>query len=81
MLSVQKHGDQIELSVADDGVGKKEDSSAKVLERRGSDYVTIFVRQLGGAIVPSESNDSGTIVRIRLPLLLVPPGSAERVAA
>jgi two-component sensor histidine kinase len=80
-LSVKKDADQIELIVADDGVGKKEGTSAKVLEKRGSDYVAIFVRQLGGTIVPTESHGSGTIVRIRLPLLLVPPGGAERVAA
>jgi hypothetical protein len=54
---------------------------AKIPEKRGSDYVAIFVRQLGGTIVPSEPEGTGTIVKIRLPLLLVPPGSAERVAA
>ena len=81
MLSVEKIGDQIELIVADDGVGMKDEGSAKVPEKRGSDYVAIFVRQLGGTITPSGSQGSGTIVRIRLPLLLVPPGGAERVAA
>ena len=54
----------------------KDKGSAKVPEKRGSDYVAIFVRQLGGTIVPSESEGPGTIVRIRLPLLLVPPGGA-----
>src|ERR1700674_880051 len=81
MLSVEKIGDQIELIVADDGVGMKNDGAAKVPEKRGSDYVAIFVRQLGGTIAPSESEGTGTVVRIRLPLLLVPPGGAERVAA
>jgi len=81
MLSVVKVGDQIELTVADDGVGMKDRGSAKVPEKRGSDYVAIFVRQLGGTIAPSESEGTGTTVRIRLPLLLVPPGGAERVAA
>ena len=82
-LSVEKVGDQIELIVADDGVGMndKDKDSAKVPEKRGSDYVAIFVRQLGGTIAPSGSEGTGTIVRIRLPLLLVPPGGAERVAA
>jgi hypothetical protein len=43
--------------------------------------VAIFVRQLGGTIATSGSEGNGTIVRIRLPLLLVPPGGAEQVAA
>jgi two-component sensor histidine kinase len=81
MLSVEKVGNQIELIVADDGAGMKHKDSAKVPEKRGSDYVAIFVRQLGGTIAPSVSEGTGTIVRIRLPLLLVPPGGAERVAA
>ena len=81
VLSVKQVGDQIELTVADDGVGMKDKDSAKIPEKRGSDYVAIFVRQLGGTIAPSVSEGTGTIVRIRLPLLLVPPGGAERVAA
>jgi PAS domain S-box-containing protein len=82
MLCVEQVGDQIELVVADDGVGiMKDKGSAKVPEKRGSDYLAIFVRQLGGTIVPSEQEATGTTVRIRLPLLLVPPGGADRVAA
>ena len=81
MLCVEQVGDQIELTVADDGVGMKDKDSAKVPEKRGSDYVAIFVRQLGGTIVPSESEGTGTTVRIRLPLLLVPPVGLGRVAA
>src|SRR5271155_4845368 len=80
-LGVEKVGDQIELIVADDGVGMKNKDLAKVPEKRGSDYVAIFVRQLGGTIALSASEGTGTIVRIRLPLLLVPPRGAERVAA
>jgi PAS domain S-box-containing protein len=74
MLSVEEIGDQIELIVADDGVGMKDAGVAKVPEKRGSDYVAIFVRQLGGTIATSGSEGTGTVVRIRLPLLLVPPG-------
>jgi two-component sensor histidine kinase len=81
VLSVEQVADQIELTVADNGVGMKDKDSAKVPEKRGADYVAIFVRQLGGTIVPPESEGTGTIVRIRLPLLLIPPGYAERVAA
>jgi two-component sensor histidine kinase len=75
MLCVEQVGDQIELVVADDGVGMKDKDSAKGPEKRGSDYVAIFVRQLGGMIVPSQSEGAGTIVRILLPLLLVVRGS------
>ena len=80
-LSVEKVGDQIELIVADDGVGMKDKDSGKVPGKRGADYVAIFVRQLGGTIAPSGSEGDGTIVRIRLPLLLVPPVGAGREAA
>jgi PAS domain S-box-containing protein len=81
VLSVQRVGDQIELAVADDGVGMKEKDQAKIAEKRGSDYVTIFVRQLGGTIVPSVAEGTGTTVRIRLPFLLAPTGGTERAAA
>jgi PAS domain S-box-containing protein len=81
VLSVEQAGDQIELTVADDGVGMKNVDSAKTPEKRGSDYVAIFVRQLGGTILPSVSEGTGTTVRIRLPLLLIPPGGVERAAA
>jgi two-component sensor histidine kinase len=81
ILSVEQVGDQIELTVADDGVGMKGKGSAKVLEKRGSDYVAIFVRQLRGTIIVSESKETGTIIRIRLPSLLVPSGGAEPLAA
>ena len=81
VLSVEQAGDQIELTVADDGVGMKNEDSAKTPEKRGSDYVAIFVRQLGGTILPSMSEGTGTTVRIRLPLLLIPPGGVERAAA
>jgi two-component sensor histidine kinase len=81
LLRVEQAGDQIELTVLDDGIGMKEKDEAKIAEKRGSDYVAIFVRQLGGSIVASNPEETGTTVRIRLPLLLVPPGGAERVAA
>ena len=78
-------GDQIELAVADDGIGMKEKDLTKILEKRGSDYVAIFVRQLGGTIITSGaapgSQGSGTVVKVRLPLLLIPSGGTERVAA
>src|SRR5665213_392741 len=77
VLCVEQVGDQIELTVVDDGVGMKnkdkdkDKDPAKLLEKRGADYVAIFVRQLGGTIVPPEPQETGTTVRILLPLLLV----------
>jgi PAS domain S-box-containing protein len=80
-LVVEQLGDQIELVVADDGIGMKNGDLAKSAEKRGSNYVAIFVRQLGGTIVPSEQEATGTTVRVRLPLLLVPSGGTEPLAA
>jgi signal transduction histidine kinase len=70
LLSVEQIGDGIELVVADDGIGMKD--TPAVPEKRGSDYVAIFVRQLGGTLSRSGALGSGTTVRVRLPLLLVP---------
>ena len=74
MLSVERIGDEIELTVADDGVGMKEKTLAKLPEKRGSDYVAIFVRQLHGTLSASGVETSGTAIKVRLPLLLVPAG-------
>lgn len=68
-LSAKRVGEEIELVVADDGVGMKEKLTPKVSEKRGSDYVAIFVRQLGGVILPTPTNGEGTTITIRLPLL------------
>ena len=69
LLSVEQLGDQIELTVADNGVGIKSKAAAAIPEKHGSDYVAIFVRQLGGTIAMSPSEGTGTTVRVRLPLL------------
>lgn len=81
VLSAEKVGDQIELTVSDDGVGMKDNDSAMIPEKRGSDYVAIFVRQLGGTLTVSGSEGMGTVVKIRLPLLLAPPEGAKPLAA
>ena len=80
VLSVERVGDQIELAVADDGVGMPEKDPAKTAEKRGSDYVAIFVRQLGGTLVPSIAKEAGTTIRVRLPHLLAPPGNVGLAA-
>jgi two-component sensor histidine kinase len=71
-LSLKQIGGQIELTVADDGVGVKNEESEQTIRTHGADYVDVFVRQLGGTIAISGSEGAGTIVRIRLPLLAVP---------
>ncbi len=81
VLGLEQVGDQIELTVADDGVGMTHKAVAKIPENRGVDYVAIFVRQLGGVITPPASQGTGTTVRVRFPFLLLPPEDAERAAA
>jgi PAS domain S-box-containing protein len=81
VLNVQRVGTQIELAVIDDGIGMKEREPTIAPEKRGSDYVAIFVRQLGGTIVPAVAEKSGTAVRVLLPFLLAPPESSEPLAA
>ncbi len=72
LLSVQRIGDQIELTVADNGVGMKDKLSVQISEKHGSDYVAIFVRQIGGTIAVSKAEGTGTVVKVQLPLLVAP---------
>ena len=72
VLSVKEIGEQMELTVADDGVGMKNKVPAKTSGKHGADYVAIFVRQLGGTMTVSGSEGSGTTIRIRFPLLVGP---------
>jgi two-component sensor histidine kinase len=80
-LNVRKAAGHIELVVADDGIGMINRSVAKVPEKRGSDYVAIFVRQLGGAMDMAQPEEPGTRVRIRLPYLVAPLADADCAAA
>jgi chemotaxis protein histidine kinase CheA len=43
--------------------------SAQISGQHGSDYVAIFVRQVGGTIAVSSAQGTGTAVRARFPLL------------
>jgi two-component sensor histidine kinase len=70
MLSVRQEGNQLELIVADDGIGMAS-ARASIAGRHGSDYVDIFVRQLGGTMTVSGAPGAGTTVRIVFPLLRV----------
>lgn len=81
VLSAERIDDDIELAVADDGVGMENKVAPKVPEKRGADYVSIFVRQLGGVIDISSSDVSGTTVKIRLPALTNPSDDTEPLAA
>ena len=74
VVRVKRLGDQIELAVADNGIGMKDKDLAKAQRQHGADYVAIFVRQLAATIAVSGSEEAGTIVRIRLPLRATPPG-------
>jgi two-component sensor histidine kinase len=68
LLSLEQVDGQIELTVADDGIGMKPKYAAQISERHGSDYVAIFVRQIGGTIDVARAEGTGTIVRVRSPL-------------
>jgi PAS domain S-box-containing protein len=81
LLCVEKIGDEAELVVSDDGIGMTDKAVLVVPEKRGSDYVAIFVRQLGGTLTRSSPEGRGTTIRIRLPLLLLPAGDAAPLAA
>jgi PAS domain S-box-containing protein len=74
VLSVRQVGMEMELTVSDDGIGMKDQDVPKSPEKRGADYVAIFVRQLGGSIVSSGAAEGGTMVRMRFPALYASVG-------
>jgi two-component sensor histidine kinase len=67
-LSIARVDDQIELIVADDGIGIVAKAPASEAGWHGSDYVAIFVRQLGGIMTVAGSADTGTVIRVLFPL-------------
>lgn len=71
-LAVRRVGDEIELSVKDDGIGMAASDQGSAPGKHGSDYVAIFVRQLRGTLTRSGVENVGTKVSIRLPLSFDP---------
>ncbi len=67
-LSARRQGDWMELTVADDGVGLKFPPTTDQPQGRGSNYVGIFIRQLGGELTVDSPAEAGATVVIRLPL-------------
>lgn len=67
-LAVRRVENEVELTVADDGIGMADQGKASKPGKHGSDYVAIFVRQLRGALVLSGTPSVGTTVTIRFPL-------------
>ena len=72
LMSAVTRGADVELTIADNGIGIPQTYAVKSPEKRGGDYVAIFVRQLGGVIVPAEADTAGTTVTIRFPLHVAP---------
>ncbi|MEQ1782676.1 MAG: PAS domain-containing protein [Hyphomonadaceae bacterium] len=72
VLSARQVDNDMELAVADDGIGIQKPAENGP-EKRGGDYVAIFVRQLGAIMVAPQSGAPGTTVMIRFPLNVVPP--------
>ncbi|MCZ8097580.1 MAG: PAS domain-containing protein [Burkholderiales bacterium] len=77
-LSVRRVGDEIELKVADDGIGMASEDHASTPGKHGSDYVAIFVRQLHGTLVRSTLPGAGTTFTIRFPVSLDPETQSGR---
>jgi PAS domain S-box-containing protein len=69
VLGAKQIGDQMELTVVDNGAGMKQTNSEQISEKHGSDYVAIFVRQICSTIAVSASEGTGTTVRVLLPLV------------
>ncbi|WP_432431917.1 ATP-binding protein [Methylocystis rosea] len=67
-LAVRRIGNDVELTVADDGIGMPAQGQGNTPGQHGSNYVTIFVRQLSGTLVRSGAPGVGTTFRIVFPM-------------
>jgi two-component sensor histidine kinase len=67
-VAVRRIGNEIELTVTDNGIGMAAEGQGSTPEKHGSAYVAIFVRQLRGTLVRSGAPGVGTVVSIRFPL-------------
>ena len=67
-LRAARDRDHMVLTVADDGVGLREHAPDARPQARGTDYVGIFVRQLGGDLSTVSIEGEGVTVVIRIPL-------------
>jgi two-component sensor histidine kinase len=81
VLGLKQIDAEIELTVADDGIGMAEGALVRAPEKHGADYVAIFVRQLGGRMIAPASQAGGTTIKVRLPLTFGPQKGAEDLAA
>lgn len=61
---------QLEFTVSDNGVGMPKKAPAGDRGVHGSDYVAIFVRQLGGRLTVATAKGGGTLVTVSAPLSL-----------
>lgn len=66
-LALRRIGSEIELTVADDGIGITAKRQEGTPGKHGSDYMAIFVRQLQGVMVRSTEPGAGTTISIRFP--------------
>ncbi|MDP2358484.1 MAG: sensor histidine kinase [Beijerinckiaceae bacterium] len=67
-LVVRRIGKEVELSVTDNGIGMAAQDQESRPGKHGSDYVAIFVRQIGGILVRSVTPGAGTTVSITFPM-------------
>lgn len=77
-LAVRAVGRDIELVVSDDGIGMTEKHEERSPGRHGSDYIAIFVSQLGGALTRVTDPSHGTTFTIRFPANVI-ADSPQRV--
>jgi two-component sensor histidine kinase len=68
-LALRRIGNDIELRVSDNGIGRTTPHQGSTPGKHGTDYVAIFAHQLQGALVDSAAPGGGTIFSIRFPLL------------